>query len=110
MQTEKTLVAYRHGELLFVEIDKIPDGLKEAIGNIIITGSNNNPHTFKGGKLYLKDDNYIIGYLVAKNTTLFHLEHGNGTGKLKEAKLSDNNYKILRQWEFINKEMIPIID
>jgi hypothetical protein len=102
------ILAYRHGEIKFVE-SKIPT-LEESKTDTIIKGSNNNPHTFKGGKLYLKSDGeYIIGYLKAKDTTLYHVEHGKGKG-LKEAKLPDEDYVIRRAMEKVNKELKQVID
>ena len=103
---------YRHGEIGFVVIDEIPKNLKEEKTDLIMLGSGNNPHTFKGGKIYFKNNgNFIFGYFMAKNTKLYHKEHGNKQiGNLKEAKLPDGNYKLLKQVEFINKEMKQIID
>ena len=101
--------AYRHGEIMFVKTDTIPE-LEEAKTDTIITGSSNNPHTFKGGKLYFKEKDWTIGYLKAENTTLYHVEHGKGKGKVKEAKLPDGNYEIRRAKETINKELVPVID
>jgi hypothetical protein len=100
--------AFRHGEIMFVE-SKIPS-LEESKTDTIIKGSNNNPHTFKGGKLYLKSEgNYIIGYFQAKDTTLYHAEHGEGKG-LKQAKLPDGDYEIRRAVEKVNEELIPVKD
>ena len=99
--------AYRHGEILFVETNNIPK-LKESKTNIIASGSHGNNHTFKGGKIYLLDklDGYVMGYLSAKNTKLFHPEHGNKKGE----KLPDGKYEIRKQQEFTPSGLIPIID
>ena len=104
--------AYRHGEIVFLEVDKIPTGLTKETTKTFLTGSNNNPHTFDNGNLYFKNENeFVFGYFKADNTTLFHLEHGdNQIGKLKEAKLPNGNYQLRKQVEFINGEMMPVKD
>ena len=98
----------RHGEILFVPTKSIPKGLTEAKTKVIMQGSHGNNHSFDNGKLYLKQDGqYIFGYFKAKNTSLLHPEHSPNIG---DAKLSDGNYEIRKQQEYINKELIPIID
>lgn len=101
--------ALRHGEIAFVAIKKLPDNLTKATTNIIVTGSHGNNHTFSGGSLYLlpKLEGYIMGYLVAENTTLYHPEHGDEKG---EAKLPDGVYEIRKQQEFTPEGLVPVID
>uniref|UniRef100_A0A6M3IFT1 Uncharacterized protein n=1 Tax=viral metagenome TaxID=1070528 RepID=A0A6M3IFT1_9ZZZZ len=108
----KTTTAYRHGELLFIEIDKIPEGLTPSKSDCFLVGSGNNPHTFKGGIFYeKKEGDFIIGYFEAKNTKLYHLEHGDKkVGKLLECELPDKNFEVRRQNEITNKGMRPVID
>jgi hypothetical protein len=103
---------YRHGEIIFVKIDSLPDNLVENKTNEIIRGSGNNPHLFKNGKLYLKNvNNYIFGYLEAKNTILKHLEHGDRKkAGLMIAKIPDGYYELRKENEFINNEFKQIID
>lgn len=99
---------YRHGEIGFLEIDKLPEGLTESKTSTFATGSHGNDHTFKGGKLYLleKMEGQTIGYLEAKNTSLYHPEHSpNG-----EAKLPDGVYELKKQVEFTPEGLVPIID
>lgn len=103
--------AYRHGEIAFVKIDKLPTNLTETKQKEFLKGSHGNPHTFDNGSLYLKNvDSNVFGYFVAKNTTLFHKEHGEGNDKPREAKLPNGTYELRRQVEFINDEMKQVID
>lgn len=103
---------YRHGEIAFEVIKTLPRELKVEKTNIITKGNTNNSHMFKGGNFYPKnEDNYIFGYFEAKNTTLYHKEHGDKkNGELKSTKLPNGNYKLRRQVEFINGELRQIID
>lgn len=100
--------AYRHGEIAFVEIGKLPKGLVQSKTDIIISGSHGNNHTFQGGKLYLLPElkDYTLGYFQAKDTILFHIEHG----KNGRAKLPNGNYEIRKQQEFTPSGLVPIID
>jgi hypothetical protein len=103
--------AYRHGEIAFEVIDKLPAGLKPSTSKELLGGSHGHPHTFTGGTLYeKKESEYVFGYFVAKNTTLLHAEHGDGKGKLKKAKLPDGVYRLRRGVEFVNGEMKQIVD
>ena len=45
---------YAHGEVAFVTIDKLPEGLEENNTDIFAKGNTGNNHTFKGGKFYPK--------------------------------------------------------
>ena len=106
---------YRHGELCFLKIKAMPKGIKESKTNVIETGSHGNPHTFKGGKLYLlpKLEGHTMGYFRAKNTTLLHPEHGENRehkNLLGQAKLPNGNYQILKQQEFTPQGLVPVID
>jgi hypothetical protein len=81
---------YRHGELLFVETESVPNEAKLKKTNTLLVGSGSNPHIFKGGKFYSLDNGIVFGYFEAKDTTLYHKEHGKGKGHattlLREAK------------------------
>ena len=104
---------YRHGEIVFEVIDKVPDNLTATKTNILFAkGNTGNSHTFKGGNIYLKNENeYVFGYFEAKNTTLYHKEHGDKkVGELKSAKLPNGNYKLRRQVEWINGELRQVVD
>lgn len=103
--------AYRHGEIVFEVIENIPKGLTKSKDKEFLKGSHGNSHTFDNGTLYLKkEDEFIFGYFKAKNTTLFHTEHGTGKGGLKKAKLPDNNYCLRRAVEFVAEGLRQVID
>jgi len=96
---------YRHGEVLLETIKKLPD-LKESKTDIIMKGSHQHNHTFKGGKLYLKEEGeYVFGYLEAKDTKLFHDEHSP-----EGAKILNGIYRLRKQVEFVNGELKQVID
>lgn len=102
---------FRHGEICFLKIDKLPEGLKDAKQNVFLVGSHGHSHGFDKGSIYLKkEDEFVFGYFVAKETTLTHPEHGTGKGMLKKANLPDGIYQLRRGVEFINGEMKPVID
>ena len=103
--------AYRHGEICFLKIDKLPKELKKSRKKEFLVGSHGNPHTFDNGELYLKTENdFVFGYFKAQNTNLMHKEHGTGNGKLKKVKLPNGIYELRRQVEIVNSEMKPVID
>jgi hypothetical protein len=107
------MVNYRHGDLALISIDKLPQDLKKSDNNIIMKGSNNNPHSFRGGELYIKSvGEYVIGYLVAKNCVLFHKEHGKiiKGSSLKEAKIKNGIYELRCQIEHTNTSMKRVVD
>lgn len=109
----KKLKVDRHGDLVFVPVKSIPKGLKKSTKTVLLqSGSSGNPHSFQGGTYYPHVDGmYIIGYLVAKNTKLYHPEHGyKKVENLKEAKLPDGKYQIRRQVEKTHEGLRPVID
>lgn len=114
---------YRHGDLALTQIEKLPDNLKKSNTKVLMTGSHRNDHKIDKGDVYFKNvGQYIFGYLVAKNTKLFHKEHGNQWirnnhkkseylgNNTKVAKIENGIYELRKQQEFVNKELIPIID
>ena len=114
MKTKK--FNWRHGDLCGVQIETLPKGLKASKINVLIArdqSSGGNEHTFKGGIFYHKQEGeYIIGYLKAKGTTLFHAEHGKVIkGKtLREAKIKDGIYELRRQNEHTHEGMRQVQD
>ena len=103
--------SFRHGEILFVKIDKLPDGLKNESTKTIVKGSHGHDHTFDNGKLFFKQVNeFVLGYFVAENTTLFHPEHGEGKGELKKAKLPNGVYEVRKQQEYTPEGLKPVVD
>ena len=104
---------YRHGEIAFVRIDKLPEGLKKSDSKDIIKGQTGNSHSITTGDLYFQNSGqYVFGYLEAKNTILLHDEHGSVVkeGKKRQAYLPDGIYELRKQQEFINNELQPVID
>jgi hypothetical protein len=104
---------FRHGDIVLKQIEKLPDGLKEKKTKVILqSGSSGNPHLIDNGKLYfINDDDFIIGYLEAKNTNLIHREHGNKkVGSNKYAKISDGLYEIRRQVEYTPEGLRQVED
>lgn len=103
---------FRQGDLGYVEVDKIPTLEVKPLtsGTILSGGTGGHSHDFKGGKYYPKEDGNILGYLEAKNTTLFHPEHGEGDTAIKSASLPDGTYKVLRQVEETHEGFKQVID
>lgn len=111
-KTMNKLKKIRQGDVAYIQIEKLPEGLKAENTNIILeAGSGGNGHTFKGGKWYPKVNGQIVGYLEADNTILLHKEHGKDVKKeLREITLEDGFYKVVRQVEITNKGIRPVID
>ncbi len=104
---------YRHGDLALVAIKELPTGLKKSKTRILMNGSGGNNHSIDNGIVYLKKiDDFVFGYLEAKNTKLLHIEHGKKIKEktLKEVKIEDGFYKLIRQQEQTHNGMRPVID
>lgn len=103
---------YRHGDLAIIEVKKVPKEAVKSLSKELMRGSGNHPHTFDNGQFYtLEGDDFVIGYLKAKDTTLYHLEHGEDVGKsLREAKIDDGIYELRRQVEYTNEGMRQVED
>lgn len=104
---------YRHGDLALIGIKELPKNLKPSKTKILMTGSGGNNHSIDKGTVYLKnEDDFIFGYLEAKNTKLYHIEHGNKVkGKsLREAKIKDGIYELRKQMENTHSGMKQVID
>ena len=103
---------YRHGDLALIQVESLPEGLERSETNVLLQeGSGGNPHTFKGGNFYPKINGSVLGYLEAKNTKLYHVEHGEKqVGGLKEAPIEDGIYQIVRQNEETHEGLKPVID
>lgn len=92
--------AYRHGEIALVKIKELPEDIKPSDSKVLMKGSHEHDHSFKCGTLYpFQKGEFVFGYLVAKNTVLFHPEHGKGENKLKEAKIPNGIYELRKQHE-----------
>lgn len=104
---------YRHGDLGLVQVDKMPAGLDVSKSNVLLeNGSGGHSHTFKGGKFYPKvEGDFVLGYLFASKTKLYHPEHGGKkTGNLKEATIKDGIYEVRKQNEHTPNGLKPVID
>jgi hypothetical protein len=109
---KNTRLPYRHGDCELYPVESIPESAKKVSSKTLMRGSGNHPHSFDKGTLYEFDgDDFIIGYLDAKDTTLYHIEHGENDGKSpKEAKINDGIYEIRRQVADTNEGMKPVQD
>ena len=99
--------AYRHGEILLVKVDELPEGLTPSQTKTIMKGSHGNNHDIDNGTIYFKDEGFTFGYLDAKNTSLYHPEHHDETGK---AAIEDGYYQLIKQQEYTPEGLIPVID
>ncbi len=106
----------------------MPEGLtRVSKRKILHAGSHGNEHSFNNGVFYpQKSSDNILGYFVAKNTTLLHPEHGfvvkSSTllhperglvvknKKLREAKIADGIYELRSQVEITHQGMREVID
>ena|SRR3990167_6142297 len=100
--------AYRHGEVMLVKIPKLPKGLEASKERVFMVGSHGNNHAIDKGTIYFKKENdYVFGYLKAKDTNLLHPEHSDKTGV---AKIKDGVYELRKQQEFTPEGLVPVID
>ena len=105
----------RHGDLGLVRLDNLPaeKGLVVSKSKVIMVGSGGNDHAIDNGEIYFHPyGKYDIGFLVAKNTTLIHPDHGNkcGQGQMRKAKLKDGVYGLIKQKEQTHQGMRPVTD
>lgn len=81
---------YRHWDSLLIWIDKLPNWLKKSKTKVFLTGKNNSHSIDKWDLYLLKDPNtlneneFMYGYLVAKNTKLIHSEHSYGWVEIED--------------------------
>jgi hypothetical protein len=105
---------YRHGDLMLCQIENLPEGLtRVSKRKILHAGSHGNEHSFNNGVFYpQKSSGNILGYFVAKNTTLLHPEHGLvvKNKKLREAKIADGIYELRSQVEIMYQGMREVVD
>jgi len=99
---------YRHGEIALVQVEKLPNNLTPATTKVFMTGSHGHDHSIDQGSLYFtKEDEYVFGYLVTKDTSLLHPEH---SPKVGEAKIEDGIYQLRKQQEHTPEGLEPVID
>ena len=104
----------RHGDIGLFGIDTVPSGLEASSDGILFSaGSGGHTHSFQGGTFYPKvDGDFVIGYLVAKDTTLFHPEHGieDAENGLKKCSIPDGVYEVRRQVEDTPEGFKQVLD
>jgi len=104
---------YRHGDMALIGVKEVPNGLKKSDSKILMIGSGGNGHSFNNGEFYPhKKDNFVFGYLVAKDTSLFHKEHGKTVKgqELRVSKIKDGIYELRNQFEHTNAGMKKVVD
>lgn len=103
---------YRHGDMALISAGKLPSGVKASQSKVLMVGSGGKDHSFEGGVFYPKTENLTVGFLQAKNTILFHEEHGNKIEgkKLRETKVEDDIYEVRKQQEDTHEGMKPLQD
>lgn len=109
----KNLKNYRHGDMALIGIKQLPEDIKKSKSKVLMKGSGNNNHSFDNGKFYPHNKGeFVFGYFVAENTTLFHKDHGKIVeGKrLRQAKIDKGIYELRRQNEDTHEGMKPVID
>ena len=99
--------AIRQGDVALVAVSELPEGSKASKDKVLLAvGSGGNAHSFSGGAFYPKQDgDYILGYLKAKGTKLFHAEHNP-----KGDAIPDGVYEVRKQFEKTPGGMKPVID
>ena len=97
--------AIRHWDVLLVKEDRLPEWLTIHNSKIFLSGKNNN-HEISQWEIYLtkdpktlRDDEFMYGYLVAKNTTLIHNEHSPMSDENRNASIPDGIYSLYKQKE-----------
>lgn len=102
---KNTKKVIRHGDIALVNANKKPAKAILSKDNILATGSHGNSHTFTGGKFYKVNEGYVIGYLQANNTKLFHPEHSP-----KGVKIPNGIYEVRKQQEVTPQGLIFVQD
>lgn len=108
--------AIRHWDVALVQIDKLPEWLKGSKTKIFLAGKNNN-HEISNGDFYqvknpdtLRDNDFLYGYIVAKDTTLIHNEHSPMSDDNRNAKIPDGVYALYKQKEATPDGFRVIVD
>ncbi len=96
---------YRQGDIALVGVGEMPKGLEVGPNVLLQEGSGGNPHNFQGGKFYPKVEDNVLGYLVAEDTKLFHVEHSP-----KGDVIENGIYKVVRQNEDTHEGLKPVVD
>lgn len=102
---------YRHGDLLLVPTDQIPEGLKIKENNVLLEGeTTGHMHSISSAKVFVaptvpsKDTDYLAGYLKTEEGALLtHQEH-------ETIEIPKGVYKFYRQREYDEQEERAVID
>jgi len=105
----------RHGDLVLIGIEKLPEGLTATEATVIMKGSGGNDHTVVKGVIYPNADRqFIVGYLEAKRgCRLLHPEHGKNrkiSGDLRIVRIPQGFYELRRQSEDTHNGMVKVVD
>lgn len=109
----------RHGDLCLIWIDNLPSGLSETNSKILMSWNNGHNHQFDNWTLYivkkeedLSENEFVFWYFVAKDTTLYHEDHGELVewSTLRIAKIPDWIYELRKQKEYTPDWLKPVID
>jgi len=103
--------SYRHGDLVLVEVEKLPKDLEPTNTDVILEGKTNT-HRIVKGKIYFKEvDMFVFGYLEAfQGAYLTHPEHGEGKSKVLKAPIEPGFYELRRQQEETHEGMKQVED
>ena len=92
---------YRHGDVLITKVSDIPKGAKKKVDNVIVYGeSTGHAHRLIGGEIFTKGNAMFLK--VTKKGKLVHEEH-------KTIELPKGLYAVIRQREYLTKDMTKIV-
>lgn len=109
----------RHWDLWLIQIDKLPDNLVETNTKVLMKGNHWHDHSFNNGTVYITKDSdllewedFVFWYFVAKNTTLYHEDHGELVewSNIRIAKIPDWIYELRKQKEYTPEWLKVVID
>jgi len=108
----KNIKAIRHGDLVLVNIGKLPKGILPSQTKTLMQGSGGNNHDVSGATFYPNNvDQYVFGYIYAgEECHLLHPDHGDGDGNIKTALIPAGIYELRRQFEHQHSSMTQVID
>jgi len=107
------MISIRHGDMALIPVDKLPDGLKKADTNVLMTGSHGKDHLFTRGIFYPSIKDFVVGYFDApKGTELHHPDHGAivEDSENRVTEIPPGTYEVRKQQEDTHEGMRPVID
>ncbi|MEK6647577.1 MAG: hypothetical protein AABY84_12980 [Candidatus Firestonebacteria bacterium] len=94
----------RQGDILFVKIDKIKEGLVKKSDNVIAEGEAiGHKHMLMNGVLYLDEKGDIFAKVENDEAIVVHEEH-------KQIALPRGDYRIIKQREYLPESPRPVAD